>query len=287
MAKIKIHEIAKKIGLTSKEIIEKANELGINVKSHLSSIEDEQAEKIEKSLANKKESKKNDKDKNQGKEKSKSKDDKKDSSKDKKKQQETPVIIRREVIVSEAEPEEKSNKKQENKNNIGFVERNKNKNYNIVYRNKQQKPLTVSELFGIKDKKKEEEERRKAEEEKKKASDLFDRKSDICIDTIGSNQTITQCLDYIKETGTIAVYGLKSGENLNVPLPELRNFNIQYVQWPVPEVEAEVHKPVCDAIMDGKIDIDLFVTHRFSIDDYEKGFQAVKDRTALMVVLIF
>ena len=160
MAKIKIHEIAKKIGLTSKEIIEKANELGINVKSHLSSIEEEQAEKIEKSFANKKESKKNDKDKNQGKEKSKSKDDKKDSSKDKKKQQETPVIIRREVIVSEAEPEEKSNKKQENKNNIGFVERNKNKNYNIVYRNKQQKPLTVSELFGIKDKKKEEEERR-------------------------------------------------------------------------------------------------------------------------------
>ena len=57
--------------------------------------------------------------------------------------------------------------------------------------------------------------------------------------------------------------------------------------WPVPEVEAEVHKPVCDAIMDGKIDIDLFVTHRFSIDDYEKGFQAVKDRTALKVVLNF
>ena len=171
MAKIKIHEIAKKIGLTSKEIIEKANELGINVKSHLSSIEEEQAEKIEKSFANKKERKKNDKDKNQGKEKSKSKDDKKDFGKDKKKQQETPVIIRREVIVSEAEPEEKSNKKQENKNNIGFVERNKNKNYNIVYRNKQQKPLTVSELFGIKDKKKEEEERRKAEEEKKKAEE--------------------------------------------------------------------------------------------------------------------
>ena len=127
----------------------------------------------------------------------------------------------------------------------------------------------------------------KDEKEKKKASDLFNRKIDICIDTIGSNQTITQCLDYIKETGTIAVYGLKSGENLDVPLPELRNFNIQYIQWPVPEVEAEVHKPVCDAIMDGKIDIDLFVTHRFSIDDYEKGFQAVKDRTALKVVLNF
>ena len=53
MAKIKIHEIAKKIGLTSKEIIEKANELGINVKSHLSSIEDEQAEKIDKEATSK------------------------------------------------------------------------------------------------------------------------------------------------------------------------------------------------------------------------------------------
>ena len=33
--------------------------------------------------------------------------------------------------------------------------------------------------------------------------------------------------------------------------------------------------------MDGKIDIDLFVTHRFSIDDYEKGFQAVKDKNCI------
>ena len=39
---------------------------------------------------------------------------------------------------------------------VYFVERNKNQDYNIVYRNKTTKPMTFSELFGIKDNKKEE-----------------------------------------------------------------------------------------------------------------------------------
>ena len=140
MAKIKIHEIAKEMGLTSKEIIEKANELGINVKSHLSAIEENQAEMIKEKLKNMQSQ--NNKEGNK---------EKKDSKKDKKKE-EAPVIIRREVIVSEENNGEKEVKKQTEKSNIGFVERNKNKNYNIVYRNKQQKPLTVNELFGIKPK---------------------------------------------------------------------------------------------------------------------------------------
>ncbi|MBO5349370.1 MAG: translation initiation factor IF-2 N-terminal domain-containing protein, partial [Clostridia bacterium] len=153
MAKIKIHEIAKEMSLTSKEIIEKANELGISVKSHLSSIEEEQAKMIKDKLKNEqsKNSDVNNKNKKEVKKETKKENDKK--------KENAPVIIRREVIVSEENNEEKEIKKQSEKNNIGFVERNKNKNYNIVYRNKQQKPLTVSELFGIKDKKKEEEEK--------------------------------------------------------------------------------------------------------------------------------
>ena len=68
-----------------------------------------------------------------------------------KKEEKAPVIIRREVIINE-EPETKKEetKKQDNRNNIGFVERKQNKDYNIVYRNKPSKPMTVSELFGLK-----------------------------------------------------------------------------------------------------------------------------------------
>ena len=148
MAKIKIHEIAKKYNLTSKEVLEKANELGIDAKSHLSSIEENEAKLLEKNLNVKPQQ------------------DKKEEKKEKKKEN-APVIIRREVILSEDNNIEKDKKKKEEKSNIGFVERNKNKNYNIVYRNKQQKPLTVNELFGIKDKKKEEEEKKKKEEEER------------------------------------------------------------------------------------------------------------------------
>ena len=47
LGKMKIHELAKQVGKTSKEIIAIAQELGIQVKSHLSSIEEDDAKKIE------------------------------------------------------------------------------------------------------------------------------------------------------------------------------------------------------------------------------------------------
>ena len=50
MGKWKIHEIAKELGLGSKEIIKKAQELGIEVTSHLSSVEEEIAQKIKESF---------------------------------------------------------------------------------------------------------------------------------------------------------------------------------------------------------------------------------------------
>ncbi len=138
MGKIKIHEIAKKLGLTSKEVIDAANKLKIEAKSHLSGVNEEEANKVEKLLT-----------KNEGKKKE---DKKRDKEKDVKKEEKAPVIIRREVIIAEEEPEKKKEviKKDEKKNNVGFIERKQNKDYNIVYRNKPNKPMTVSELFGLK-----------------------------------------------------------------------------------------------------------------------------------------
>ena len=141
MGKIKIHEIAKELGLTSKQVIEKANSLGIEVSSHLSSVDDNQANLIKKGFGE-----------NSDKKEKSSKSEKVKKSKDDKKN-ETPVIIRREVIIND-EPKKVEEKSKTNKNNVGFVERNKNQDYNIVYRNKTTKPMTFSELFGIKDNKK-------------------------------------------------------------------------------------------------------------------------------------
>ena len=177
MGKIKIHEIAKKMGLASKEVLEKAKSLNFDVKSHLSALTEEEAKKLEEEL------KKSEKTEN------KSKSTKKTSTTSKK---EEPVIIRREVIISDEEmikkeEEEKQKKLKEREKNLGFVERNKSKDFNIVYRNKQTKPLTVEELFGLKKKeepKPEKEEAKKEEKIEVKTAEVKEDKKDEKVEKI-------------------------------------------------------------------------------------------------------
>ncbi len=139
MGKIKIYDIAKKLDLTSKEVLEVAKRLNIEAKSHLSGVDESEAQKIEKELTKKSNKKEGKGTVNKGK-------------METKKEEKAPVIIRREVIINEEEQQTKKKeeaKKETKKENVGFVERKQNKDFNIVYRNKQSKPMTVSELFGL------------------------------------------------------------------------------------------------------------------------------------------
>ena len=136
MGKIKIYEIAKKLGLTSKEVLEMAQKLNIEAKSHMSGVEEDEAKKIENNLSKK------------GEQTAKRSNSKQPTTP--KKEEKAPVIIRREVIINDEENKKNNKEKQENKNNnIGIVERKQNKDFNIVYRNKPNKPKTVNELFGL------------------------------------------------------------------------------------------------------------------------------------------
>ena len=70
----------------------------------------------------------------------------------KKEKNEGPVIIRRAIINNDDEErreEERKRKEQSRKRDVGFIENKRNKDYNIVYRDKPTKPLTVSELLGL------------------------------------------------------------------------------------------------------------------------------------------
>ena len=165
MGKLKVHELAKELGLESKELIKKAKEVGIEVTSHLSSLEEEQIQKIKNIFENKgvKSQKSMEQEKNKEK---KEKNTKKEA---------TPVIIRREVILADEEKQEKKQEKTERKD-VGFVERKNNKDFNIVYRKQPVKPMTVSELFGLKTKKKEEKAPEPIKEEKKEEPKVEEKK---------------------------------------------------------------------------------------------------------------
>ena len=133
MSKVKLYELAKEMNVSSKDLLDEAKKMGLDVKSHLSNIDDKDV-KILKAKFSKEVTQNT---------------QKQSSKKETSQKNHNPVIIRREVIVEEdAKPQEvKANKLQENKN--PFVQRNQKKDFNIVYRNKVEKPMTVSELFGL------------------------------------------------------------------------------------------------------------------------------------------
>ena len=160
MGKLKVHELAKELGVQSKEIIAKAKELGVEISSHLSNVDDSIAEKIRKKYGKSEQTE------------TKTKNNvKKPVSK-----KETPVIIRREVILTENEEEKgKTSKKEETRKDVGFVKRRNNNEFNIVYRNKQNKPLTVSELFGLNKK----EEPKKKEEKAQKPVNVEKKQEEV------------------------------------------------------------------------------------------------------------
>ena len=200
LGKIKIHEIAKKLNLTSKEVLEVAQKLNIEAKSHLSNIEESDAEKIEKEFSGKKQASKN-----VTKIEEKAKETKKEKN-------ETPVIIRREVIINEEadKKKEKEKKIEERNNKVGFVERKQN-DYNIVYRNKQAKPMTVNELFGIK---KEQPKQEKKEEIKEEIKEIKEVKEEKIVEIKEMTKPVTIESD-TKEKNEVVVNKVESSKPNN------------------------------------------------------------------------
>ena len=130
---------------------------------------------------------------------------------------ETPVIIRREVIISQDESEKAKEviKKEEKRNNtIGFVERKNNKDYNIVYRNKPNKPMTVSELFGLK------------KEEPKKEEVKKEEKTEVKKETVVKQENNEKNVNTVQEEKSSKV-AEKVEENKNMKT-ETRNVKTNY-----------------------------------------------------------
>ena len=124
---MKISELAKELKMENKDVVALAKKLKIDAKSAASNLSDEDVEKIKKEN---------------------SKSQEKSSKKEEKVQ---PYIIRREVILKDEEAEkleQEKKKKEEHSKDLGFNQK-RNTEYNIVYRNKPNKPLSVKELFGL------------------------------------------------------------------------------------------------------------------------------------------
>lgn len=113
MGKMKVHELAKELGMSSKVLLDKLIEMKYDVKSHMSTLEDSEVEKITETF--KKQS---------------------NVSKEQKKNKKpmSPVIIRREVTRIEAMPEDNKKVSEKSNDTFGVVQRRSDVSMNIKYR---------------------------------------------------------------------------------------------------------------------------------------------------------
>ena len=132
MGKMKVHELAKELNMQSKDLVDKLIKLNYDVKSHLSTLEDEEVEKIKNELKGTS---------NKGSEKNSDKLSKNNVKKEKKPI--APVIIRREVTRIETVSEEKREVKEKD-DSLGVVQRRTDTSMNIKYRTPARKigPIT-------------------------------------------------------------------------------------------------------------------------------------------------
>lgn len=125
MGKMKVYELAKELGMQSKELVEKLIDLKYDVKNHMSILEETDIEGIKKQLKGGKEPKK-------------------DNAK-KEKKPIAPVIIRREVTRIETdEPETKKDIKRPIRDDLGVVQRRTDTSMNIKYRTPPKKIASIT-----------------------------------------------------------------------------------------------------------------------------------------------
>lgn len=138
----KLYEIAKDLNMKNKEIIEVAKEIGIDIKNHLNSVTEDEEKKLLEKISNRSDKKEKVKKETEIK---KNKENKKEQEKNNQEQ----VIIRREVILKEEKEKNKNGKKTDREKVVGKIQKNTQKDYNIVYKKEENRPLTIDELFGI------------------------------------------------------------------------------------------------------------------------------------------
>jgi translation initiation factor IF-2 len=148
MGKLKVHELAKELGYASKDMVEKLNEMGYSVKSHLSTLEDDEVKSIKSKLS--KGSASTSVKKAEKAEKPKKKEEPKEEKNTAPKREKkpiAPVIIRREVtrISSDdsvspfARPQA-----QDNRDDLGVVRRRTDTSMNIKYRTEPRRPAPIA-----------------------------------------------------------------------------------------------------------------------------------------------
>jgi len=110
---------------------------------------------------------------------------------------------------------------------------------------------------------------------------------DVFIDAVGINSLMNTGLNLVKFNGKIGVYGISPVCSSQIDWSRAPyNWSIQFVQWPNVRIESTLHDEVIHFVRQGMIRLTDFVTHVLPLQDFQKGFDIVKNKEGLKVVLL-
>jgi len=111
-------------------------------------------------------------------------------------------------------------------------------------------------------------------------------KLDAVIDAVGKPEIVNQTMPLVKRSGSFCIYGFLSGKSLHLDQGKADfNFNLYVHQWPTRLYEKEAQGPICDWLRRGQLTSAEFITHRFSIKDIDRAFEAVRERKVIKAIL--
>jgi threonine dehydrogenase-like Zn-dependent dehydrogenase len=121
-----------------------------------------------------------------------------------------------------------------------------------------------------------------------KVKQIVPKGLDVFVDAVGRNELMNLGLNLIKFNGKVAVYGISPKCSAEIDWEKAPyNWDIHFVQWPTFEEEAAAHDEVVKFVREGRLNLDRFVSDVFDIDDFEKGFDIIKNGDCLKVALKF
>jgi threonine dehydrogenase-like Zn-dependent dehydrogenase len=113
-------------------------------------------------------------------------------------------------------------------------------------------------------------------------------KFDALIDAVGRPAIVNQALPMVKMGGSICVYGVIAEDSVTVDKHlGPYNFNLFMHQWPTRRREREAQEPLCDWLRQGKLDVQEFVTHEFSVEQINEALAAVESGQVIKCLLRF
>lgn len=112
--------------------------------------------------------------------------------------------------------------------------------------------------------------------------------ADVFVDAVGNNHNVNDAFALIRDNGTIGLYGIGIKDDIPVKWKTAPyNFKFLSVQWPIPEIEASIHDELIENVVNGNIDLKDYVSDVLPVEEFEKGFELVRSRKGLKVVLTF